>query len=290
MRAGPLSDLQTIQLLNSYFVPVYVSSEDYGRNSAKSPAEVEAYRGIRKEASEEGRHDGTVCVYLVSPDGDCFDSLTVGKATDIPRLRQMLQAAIAKFQVTPGETLVAPTPQNKAPEPPEGGILVYSVSRGSVNAVSAGWIPGEDWIPLEGTEWRSLLPSDDAKVGDTWAIDRAIAEKLLTHMHPPTRLFRFEDHREPEGPHGHRIEKMSLEGKVLARQGSVLRIRYDGHVQIKRTDRAFRPDENRAVSGVVGFAEFDLSNREFRSLQLISSEGQYDGVDFRVAMKLVDSN
>jgi hypothetical protein len=37
MRAGPLSNEKIIALLNAYFVPVYLSNEDYAKDGSASP-------------------------------------------------------------------------------------------------------------------------------------------------------------------------------------------------------------------------------------------------------------
>ena len=288
MRAGPLSDPGIIHLLNSFFVPVYATVEDYRPGGAKWEGEGPLYREIRAEAKEEGRHDGTVCVYLIAPDGDGFDSLIVSQANKTPRLRQFLESAITRLSVSPGKALLPTVPQNVTPEVPFGGVVLYVVSRGNPDGDWSG-LPGESWIPLESDEWWALVPDPQAEPGERWEVDEAIAEKILTHVHPPTRISRFESQRLPSGPHGHQVEAAELEGKVLAREGNILRVRFDGRSQIKRAARPFKPDENRAVATIVGFAELDVETQQLRSLQLVSGDGHYAGFEFRVAIKLAES-
>ena len=53
MRAGPLSDEKVIRLLNAYFVPVYVSNEEYRDDGTASPEERKVYTQIYHEANQQ---------------------------------------------------------------------------------------------------------------------------------------------------------------------------------------------------------------------------------------------
>jgi acyl-CoA carboxylase subunit beta len=70
MRAGPLSDPEVAQLLNQYFVPVYVSNEDYGETPQVSAEEDAERTRIFRQGHQLGLSVGTVHVYLLDPDGD----------------------------------------------------------------------------------------------------------------------------------------------------------------------------------------------------------------------------
>src|SRR2546422_11693724 len=112
MRAGPLSDPRVISLLNRYFAPVYVSNEDFGKAGAAEEDEKKACTRIYLEALMENRPAGSVCVYLIAPGGDGFDSLVVSQAAEPGRLQKMLEAAIERLKTLPGEPLVPPSPQS----------------------------------------------------------------------------------------------------------------------------------------------------------------------------------
>ena len=82
MRAGPLSDEKVVSLLNSYFVPVYVSNDDYDDKGPAPAAEKVERRRIMMEARQANLSVGTVCVYLLGPDGKVIDTCRVPQAND----------------------------------------------------------------------------------------------------------------------------------------------------------------------------------------------------------------
>src|SRR5687768_2239400 len=97
MRAGPLSQMPVINLLNSYFVPVYAVNEDYRKEGAKPKKEKAEYSRIYREALENKMSAGSVHVYLVHPSGEVFDSIHVADAAKESALEKRLQAAVQKL-------------------------------------------------------------------------------------------------------------------------------------------------------------------------------------------------
>ena len=91
MRAGPLADEQVIKLLNSCFVPVYISNEDYNSDGSASEAEKKERNRIWHEATMKKLSSGTVHVYLLTPAGEVFDSMHVAEASGTPKLLAMLE-------------------------------------------------------------------------------------------------------------------------------------------------------------------------------------------------------
>jgi len=98
-----------IKLLNAYFVPVYVSNEEYRNDGAAPPEERKVYTQIYHEANQQKRHNGTVCVYLVAPDGKGFDSLIVSDAAQPGRLQKMLEAAVDRLKTKEGKPVIKPS-------------------------------------------------------------------------------------------------------------------------------------------------------------------------------------
>src|SRR2546421_562943 len=105
MRAGPLSNAKVVSLLNSYFVPVYTSNEDYRGDGAAPPEERAEHRRIFREALEAKLSTGTVHAYILSPDGHAADSLHVATASKVESLIDMLDRNIKKFKTPEGRPL-----------------------------------------------------------------------------------------------------------------------------------------------------------------------------------------
>ena len=183
MRAGPLSDEKVIRLLNAYFVPVYVSNEEYRGDGTALPEERKVYTQIYHEAIRQKRHNGTVCVYLVAPDGKGFDSLVVSKAAEPGQLQKMLEAAVARLKTKEGEPLIKPTQQAPPPKAEKNELVLHLVSRYDHRGSWAEF-PAENYIVLKQPDWQKLRPSEDAKPGATWDIDKEVAVQFLTYFFP----------------------------------------------------------------------------------------------------------
>src|SRR5271156_1783423 len=115
MRAGPLSQEKVIGMLNSSFVPVYVTMQDVegdGKASAEEKAEV---RRIFLETRALGSSTGTVHVYVLAPDARVLGSLHVqmANAQDGSALIDLLERTAKELKVTPGKALVAPRAQSE---------------------------------------------------------------------------------------------------------------------------------------------------------------------------------
>src|SRR3954452_24384577 len=92
MRAGPLADADVIAALNRYYVPVFVSNEDYDKDGP-APAEEKVERNrIWSDALKAGRPSGTVHVYLLDGNGKFLDSMHVAEAAKPGKLLALLKA------------------------------------------------------------------------------------------------------------------------------------------------------------------------------------------------------
>src|SRR5919197_3548626 len=98
MRASSLSNEKVISLLNRYFVPVYVSNEDYAEGGSAPAGEKAEKDRIYRETLKAGLSAGTVHAYVLAPDGRVLDSLHVAVAAKTDRLLAMLERAVAKLK------------------------------------------------------------------------------------------------------------------------------------------------------------------------------------------------
>jgi hypothetical protein len=91
MRAGPLSSPEVIDLLNHYFVPVFVSMEDYEDGGAAPAAEKAEYWRIYHAAHAAKMSVGSVHVYILSPAGEPIATRHVAKAIEKGELKSLLE-------------------------------------------------------------------------------------------------------------------------------------------------------------------------------------------------------
>jgi tetratricopeptide (TPR) repeat protein len=206
-----------IELLNAYFVPVYVDGTYLQAHADTEADELAAYRemftalhranGERQQSDQPQLSTGTVHAYVFAADGRALDSRHVAHAGPASVI-EMLEKAVKSLSVSAGEPIIAPHSQSPRPDCADDAVVLhltsrYLVPRNSTEARqgvdgelvpldasrlggerSGQWsaLPSEDWFVLQRDEWTRLLPKDRVAVGDTWQVDEQLAETLLTSV------------------------------------------------------------------------------------------------------------
>ncbi len=176
-----------IALLNSRFVCVFTSNEDYFGESATVPKEERAeLERIHREGHAARMSVGTVHVYLLDPDGSLGGTLHVAEASE----KGKLFAAVENFARThpgpAGQPLFAPAGLSRPRQVPRGGAALHVTARREARG-SWGEFPGENWPVFTAAEWRTLTAVPDGKkAGDSWPLDAALSRRILNHFHPQT--------------------------------------------------------------------------------------------------------
>jgi hypothetical protein len=280
MRAGPLADEQVIKLLNSCFVPVYISNEDYNSDGSASEAEKKERNRIWHEAAQKKLSSGTVHAYLLTPAGEVFDSMHVAEASGTPKLLAMLEKAVESQKVAAGKTLAPPVPQSACPKCAAGQLSLHLVARGSGGGNGKGsWraFPGENWMVLDAEESAPFRPRADAKPGQEWNIDPTVSAKILTYFYPQT-----ENNDTPVS----RLIEQHLHAKLIEVRDGIAHVRLDGLVRLKHSFYPNRKDETEVRAPVVGWVEVDMKSHAIRSLRLATDDAKYGKEPIYVAVQL----
>jgi hypothetical protein len=239
---------------------------------------------IYHEALKEKRNAGSVCVYLVGPDGKGVASMIVSEAARPGKLAVLLEETAKKLGTTEGKPVIAPVPQSAPPKTEDSDVLLHLISRYD-NRGSWAEFPSEYWIVFKEAEAKKLLPTAEAKVGASWDVDTAAATRILTYFFPQTETCDVSRDIDPNGPKQHRIEQLALRGKVVSAEGDVVRARLDGSLKIKHKFYPGKPDENRVNADVVGYVEFDAKTQKVRALRIATSSATYATQKFSVAVQ-----
>jgi hypothetical protein len=272
MRAGPLSDPKVVELLNAYFVPVYISNEEYEQGGSAPAAEKLERNRIWHEAHQKKLSSGTVHVYLLTPDGDVFNSLHVAHAIEKNNLRTALENAIANRKLTPGKPLIPPALQSTAPKHSADDAVLHVVARGSGHG---SWreFPGEDWIVLSKREQAAFGDKADAD------IPAEIARKILTYFYPQT---------ENNNASPSRIEEASLRKAKMKSADGVTAFRLEGKVRLKHAFYPHKPDNSEVVAPVLGWVEYDSGQKKIISFRLATDDAHYGKEAIEVVAKLAE--
>src|SRR6516164_1904553 len=116
MRASSFSSAKVISLLNSYFVPVHMSNQDHDADGS-APPEVKAEKNrIYRDALAAGMKAGTVCAYMVAPDGRPVAAAPLNEsvAGDPDRLAELMERVIRELKTAKGDALVRPKPMRSS--------------------------------------------------------------------------------------------------------------------------------------------------------------------------------
>jgi hypothetical protein len=278
VRAVSLSNTRVISLLNCYFVPVYLSNEDFGEAGSAPAAEKAELRRILNEGYKAGLSVGSVHLYVLTPEGHPLDSMHTAQAAEADRLIGLLERSVQRLGTTAGGPLVAPGAP-AAPTCEAGGLLLhltarYLERRGEALALTGqgphytgDWssLPSEDWISLPHTQWSKLLPPGRARVGQSWEIDPDTATALLTHFYPPTENWDLSTHR---------FEERSVTGTVVSAAGGRVCVRLRGRLRMSHSFY-HKEDGNFVEASIVGYLEFQQMTRRVRSLRLVTDEALY---------------
>jgi len=260
-----------ISLLNSYFIPAYVSNEDYGSKGPAPEDERKAWQKIYHATLEKKLSAGSVHVYVLTPDGDPIDSIHVAHA-NTAKVTATLKGAIEKLGTREGKPLVEIKPQATSPKAGDGDLVLYLIARSVPGKAGGFWgeLPGEDFITYSRDEWKKFLPPAGAAIGASHEVDRAVALKLLNYFFPST---------ENNDIAKNEVEQMSMKATLVERG----RVRLDATLRMKHPFY-HKVDEARVDAVAVGVIEFGSTITKFR---MATEKATYNGGTFGVAVKEV---
>jgi hypothetical protein len=271
-----------IDLLNHYYVSVYVSSDDYNRAGTASAAE----KAERLKIMTRPTLGNPLGLYIVSGDGKNIDAIHLNDtdatviATMTGQIVRFLEDNARRLHIKPGKTLVPPSPQSMTPPrcPPDA-LPLHLTTRFLPAGALWGKLPAEDWIVLDKSEWTTLLPPAKATVGTKWDLDATLAQKILRHFYPPGAN---------NEPARNQIEKPHFQAEVVSMKDGLMRIRLASSLTMKHSSLPFKEDNLLVESEVIGFVDVDSAAGRVRRLRMVTEKGTYAGEDFGVALRTLE--
>jgi hypothetical protein len=275
-RAGPLSDDKVIAMLNSYFVPVAVPSDDYVTGGKAPAAERAAFKRL---LAKEWVANNSIS-YVVAPDGSATDShMKSTGSTATERVTQLLERSIQKYKPVPGQPLVKPRALAAHKPAAAPDALVLQLTTRSLSGTGA-WeqVPTEDWIVLERADQVKLLGPERGSAGDSWDVDQEAAAKLLVHFYPSSPNWNIAHNR---------IDPCSLKATLVSVADGTARLRIEGDFCMKHHFLTLRDDDRFVEASVLGFVDFDPKERKIQSVRLVTDRATYTGSEFVAALRSV---
>lgn len=281
MRAGPLSDSKIINILNSYFVPVMLSTEDVFLATENRKEAIASYHSMFNEFSRAGKPVGSVHVYLFSPDGKPLDAISVGPACELETLTAFLKKNIQAVGVQPGPTLIAPKPLSAPPKLGRGFVSLHLTVRG--DAVG-DWRqhPAENWIQLDPSEQKQLLGNPAAPLGASWKLDTLLTRKLLMNFYPATEDTNTKNDR-------NQYEITEIVCRRITGPGGAPIVRMDGKLRMKRATQPTGRDVRDLYAYLAGYIKYDIKTAEILDFKLATQEAVFGEEGFSAGMRLANA-
>jgi hypothetical protein len=266
--------------LNHYFVPAFVSMEDYEDSGSAPAAEKAEYWRIYQSAHAAKMSVGSVHVYILSAAGEPIATRHVAKAIEKGELQSLLEQTIRDLKIPRGEPVLKPAPQSAPQEHAPDDLVLHLVARYSHQGGSWNEFPGENWLVLPRASWEKLLPptGPKAELGASWEIDPAVSASILTHVYPQT---------ENNDPRKNRLDRQSLKATVVSVGEGVIRARLDGQLHMKHSFYPGRDTEQFVDATLVGYVDFDPGSRHIRAVRLATDPARYDEHPFGVGIRSV---
>lgn len=296
MRAGPLANARVIELLNTYFVPVYTSNDEVLGTAEVAKKEQAERDRIYRAFLDAKLSAGSVHVYVLSPDARPLGSIHVAhagdkdKATGKDRTQLLLEKTVADLKVERGKPVVAPKPQSTPPDKSADALLLHLTARKLAEKGSWNEFPSEDWIVLDAGQWHELLPAGEVKVGDCWTIDKTVSTPILTRFFPQTECCTAKASvlLSESSAYKHRLEEQALKATIVEVERGKALARFDGRSKVSHQ---FYPDNRYpptvSMAKIVGYVTFDVAKRKIESLRLVSDSGKFEKMNMGVAVRLV---
>jgi len=264
MRASSLSDERVIELVSRYFVPAWLSRDNY-QLGARSEAEQEEIRRIDLDKRRRGLKGGTVCVYLLAPDGAVVATVPVHQAGNPKLLASSLQQVIEKEQLEPRkpEAVRASAAPRKAVRPRTAGGLVLHI-RTKNEGPRAGYGVSEDWVELTADECKGFVPAPP-RAGATGRVPEEVADKLFRRFYPPGPNWKVADST---------VLSRALTATVLSASEKEVRVGLRGSVELSHPfGGADTP--GRVTATVAGVLHYDPVRKAVTSLVMASEEAKF---------------
>ena len=226
-----------------------------------------AYDRIYREALDKGFSTGTVHVYLMNPDGVVQSTLHVAHAS-VDALLSAMNRVAESSGVTPGEPLIKPSIQSKRPAAPTDSLVIHLVARGTGNG---SWreFPSEDWLVFNRAESKGLLPASKPRTGESWEVQKPVAERLLRHFYPQT------EQCDDEKPLTNRIDRMALSAIAESAKNGLVHARLEGSLRMKHAFYPGRDDDNFVDATLAGYLDYEPKTGRVRNLRLVTDEATY---------------
>ena len=265
MRVSSLSNTRVLELIATYFVPVWHSRDAY--QLTEPPREEQAeLRRIDRDRDRRGLPGGTVCVFLLAPDGTVAASLPVQQAYQPEKLVPFLEKFIEdqKLHARAREAVETTRAGTRAARPkcPAGGLVLHTWARYEARDPNRG--TSQDWVTWTASDLAQLLPGTETTEGASWRVAREIAEPLFARCFPPGPYWSVRDSK---------VNDARLTAILVSRSAEEVCVRLDGHLEVIHPNEGKETDRHMKAR-LLGYLRYDPRTKGVASLVMTSEEAE----------------
>jgi hypothetical protein len=265
MRVSSLSDDKVNDLLSKYFIPAWISRQHY-QLAGPADSEQEELHRIDKESVKRGLEDGTVCVFIIAPNGSILASMKVQKASKPENLAPFLQKIVDDQKLEPRKDedirATKADPHETSKPATDGGRMLRVWAR---FAERHNRQTAEDWAEWKADDWSAIAPAADAKPGATLTVSKEAANRLFQRLYPPGDRWGVSDCEVTGG---------GLTATVVSVEGGEVRLKLDGDVSLNYPISDKKAD-GKVTAHLVGAARYDTAKKTYKSFELASDTAEY---------------
>jgi hypothetical protein len=265
MRVSSLSNRRVQELIATYFVPIWHSRDAYQLTEPSRNEQAELER-IDRDRDRRGLPGGTVCVFLLGPDGAVAASLPVQQAYQPEKLVPFLEKFIHEHGLRPREREAVEAtragPRAARPNSPTGGLVLHTWTRYEARDPNRG--TSQDWVTWNAAAMAKLLPAAETALSASWSVPHEVAEPLFARCYPPGPYWSVRDSK---------VTNARLTATLVGRSAEENRIRLDGDLELihphegKETDRHVK-------ARLLGYLRYEPKSNAITSFVLVSEEAE----------------
>jgi hypothetical protein len=264
MRVSSLSDPRVIDVIRKYFVPAWLSRDDYQLEARSRDEQAELAR-LDGERSKRKMRGGAVCVFVVAPNGDVLATQAVQEAYKAENLLPLLKKIVEEQKVKPRDdeairASAAAARETKAKT--KEGRFIHIWTRVDLKSDNRG--VSNDRVELTAEELKAFVPPAEARAGTSWKIADKIAVKLFQYGYPPGPYWK---------PSDCKVKKATLTATLAAVSEKENRIDLSGDMELNFP--LGRPTEGRITAHFVGVAREDRDKHALTALMLVSEQAEF---------------
>jgi hypothetical protein len=263
MRVSSLSNARVQQLIATYFVPVWHSRDSYQLAEPSREEQAELGR-IDRDRDRRGLPGGTVCVFLLKPDGSVAASLPVQQAYQPEKLAPFLEKFIADQQLQPRDRAAVQASRSSGratrPKSPAGGLVLHTWARYEARDPNRG--TSQDWVTWNAAELAIILGAPENYEKAWWALPSAAAESLAARCYPPGPYWNVRDAK---------VVSAQLKATLISKAAQEVRVRLGGDLELIHPNEGKETDRH-VKARLLGYVRYNLRTMAITSFVLASEE------------------